>query len=139
MIYINAENHIYGRLSAYVAKQLLQGEEVTIVNASKVVITGKRSYILDKFNHRRDIGSVRKGPYYPKTPDAILRRAIRGMLPVKTSHGLEAFKRCTVYSNIPKSLQNNDFIKVDRAININATGFITLGEISKILGEVNEQ
>jgi LSU ribosomal protein L13P len=56
MIYIDGDNHIYGRLSTYVAKQLLLGEEVVIVNASKIAITGSRKFILEKFNHRRNIG-----------------------------------------------------------------------------------
>ena len=135
MIYIDGDNHIYGRLSAYVAKQLLSGEEVVIVNASKIAITGSRKFILDKFNHRRNIGSVRKGPYYPRTPDQIMRRSIGEMLPIKKTKGLEALKRCKVYSAIPRSLKDVEFIKVDKAMNINATGFITLGDISKILGE----
>ncbi len=135
MIYINGENHIYGRLSSYVAKQLLNGEEVVIVNASKIVITGGRKFILEKFNHRRNIGSVRKGPYYPKTADQIMRRSVGDMLPKKKTHGMEAFKRCKVFNDVPKSLKDVKFINVDKALNRNSTGFITLGEISKILGE----
>ncbi|MEM0139055.1 MAG: 50S ribosomal protein L13 [Ferroplasma sp.] len=139
MIYIDAENHIYGRLSTYVAKQLLNGEDVVIVNASKVAITGTRKFILEKFNHRRNIGSVRKGPYYPRTPEQILRRSISNMLPIKKTKGLDALKKCKVYSNIPASLKDVSFVKVDKAININSTGYITLGDISKILGENNGQ
>ncbi len=135
MIYIDAQNHIYGRLSTYVAKQLLNGEEITIVNASTVAITGSRKFILEKFNHRRNIGSVRKGPYYPRTPDQILRRSIKNMLPVKTTRGLNALKNCKVYTNIPSSLKDINFVKVEKALNINSTGYLTLGEISKILGE----
>jgi len=135
MIYIDGKNHIYGRLSSYVAKQLLNGEEVVIVNASGIVITGNRKFTLEKFNHLRDIGSVRKGPYYPKTADQIMRRSIGDMLPKKKAHGLEAFKRCKVFNDVPKSLKDVNFVKVDKALNNNSTGFITLGEISKILGE----
>jgi large subunit ribosomal protein L13 len=135
MIYIDGDNHIYGRLSTYVAKQLLLGEEVVIVNASKIAITGGRKFILEKFNHRRNIGSVRKGPYYPRTPDQIMRRSISGMLPIKKTKGLEALKKCKVFSSIPASLKDIEFVKIDKAMNTNATGFITLGDISKILGE----
>lgn len=135
MIYIDGDNHIYGRLSTYVAKQLLLGEEIVIVNASKIAITGSRKFILEKFNHRRNIGSVRKGPYYPRTPDQIMRRSVSEMLPIKKTKGLDALKKCKVYSGIPKSLAEVEFIKIDKAMNTNATGFITLGDISKILGE----
>ncbi|MEM4834967.1 MAG: 50S ribosomal protein L13 [Ferroplasma sp.] len=135
MIYIDGDNHIYGRLSTYVAKQLLLGEEIVIVNASKIAITGSRKFILEKFNHRRNIGSVRKGPYYPRTPDQIMRRSVSEMLHIKKTKGLEALKKCKVYSGIPKSLADVEFVKIDKAMNTNATGFITLGDISKILGE----
>ncbi|MCL4310889.1 MAG: 50S ribosomal protein L13 [Candidatus Thermoplasmatota archaeon] len=135
MIYIDGDNHIYGRLSTYVAKQLLLGEEIVIVNASKIAITGSRKFILEKFNHRRNIGSVRKGPYYPRTPDQIMRRSVSEMLPIKKTKGLDALKKCKVYSGIPKSLADVEFVKIDKAMNTNATGFITLGDISKILGE----
>ncbi|EQD37771.1 Ribosomal protein L13, partial [mine drainage metagenome] len=39
---IDASNAIYGRLSAHVAKQLLDGETIKIVNADKCVITGSK-------------------------------------------------------------------------------------------------
>jgi large subunit ribosomal protein L13 len=135
MIYIDGDNHIYGRLSTYVAKQLLSGEEIVIVNASKIAITGSRKFILDKFNHRRNIGSVRKGPYYPRTADQIMRRSIQNMLPIKKTKGLEALKRCKVFNDVPGSLKDVEFVKIDKAMNTNATGYITLGDISKILGE----
>ncbi|SMD30781.1 LSU ribosomal protein L13P [Picrophilus oshimae DSM 9789] len=138
MIYIDASNHIYGRLSSYVAKKLLNGESITIVNASKVVITGRKEFIIDKFNNLRNTGSIRKGPYYPKTADRILKRSIGDMLPKKKTHGMEALKRCMVYANVPKSLENKNFERIESAMNKKVTGFITLGEISKILGETYE-
>ena len=35
---------------------------------------------------------VRKGPYYPRTPDQIMRRSVSEMLPIKKTKGLEALK-----------------------------------------------
>ena len=90
MLYIDGENMIYGRLSTFVAKSLLNGEDVVIINAHKVVVTGSRDFVLKKFRERRDIGSVRKGPYYPRTPSQILRRSIGDMIPKKKTTGKEA-------------------------------------------------
>ncbi|RLF79623.1 50S ribosomal protein L13, partial [Thermococci archaeon] len=41
-IYVDAKNHVLGRLSSHVAKLLLEGWRVIIVNAEKTVITGKK-------------------------------------------------------------------------------------------------
>lgn len=135
MIYIDADNLIYGRISTYVAKSLLNGEDVTVVNASKVVVTGRRDFVLQKFLHMRDLGSVRKGPYYPRTPDKILRRSIGDMLPKKTPRGKDALKRCIVYATMPEELQNVEFTKVDGTQNEKVNGFVTLAEVAKIMGQ----
>lgn len=135
MIYIDADNTIYGRLSTFVAKSLLNGEEVTIVNASKVVVTGGRDFVLQKFLRMRDIGSVRKGPYYPRTPDKILRRSIGDMLPKKKTKGKDALRRCKVYATFPSEFKEKDFVKTDDFLNEKVNGFVTLAEISKIMGQ----
>lgn len=134
MMYIDANNMIYGRLSTYVAKKLLEGEEVTIVNASGVVITGSEKFILNRFKERREIGSVRKGPYYPRTPSAILRRSIKNMLPAKTTRGKDALRRCTVYSGIPLFLKDQKFESLEVAKNNKMDGIVSLKEISSRLG-----
>lgn len=134
MLYIDAENSIYGRLSTYIAKRLLEGEEVTVVNAEKVVITGSRDYVIKSFLERRDIGSVRKGPYYPRTPSGILRRSIGDMLPKKKDKGKSALKRCKVYPGVPDFLKNNEFSKVEEAANNRVSGFVKLEDISRNLG-----
>lgn len=134
MLYIDAENSIYGRLSTFIAKKLLEGEEVTVVNASKVIITGKRSTIVKNFLERRDRGSVRKGPYYPRTPSMILRRNIGDMLPKKKEKGKDALRRCKVYAGIPSTLKEHEFTKVEKALNNKVSGFVKLEDISRSLG-----
>jgi len=98
---IDGKNAILGRLSTQIAKRLLKGEEITVINADKIIITGNPKQILGKYAARRKRGSTEKGPYFPKTPEAIVRRTIRGMLPYKTSRGREAFKRLRVYVDVP--------------------------------------
>ena len=39
---VNAEGQIAGRMCSKIAKLLLNGEEVTILNAEKVVFSGKK-------------------------------------------------------------------------------------------------
>ena len=79
----DAENQILGRLSAIVAKDLLKGEKVFVVNCEKSVLSGNPKYKLSKYLEKIQKGDVKKGPFFPKTPDGIFRRTVRGMLPVK--------------------------------------------------------
>ena len=134
MAIIDADNAVLGRLASVVAKRLLNGEEIIIVNAEKAVIIGNKPYIIGKYKERRDIGSVRKGPYYPRMPDRILRRTVRGMLPMKKSHGKEAYRRLKVYMGIPRDLQGKEFEVIEEAKNNKLEGFITLKDLSIQLG-----
>jgi large subunit ribosomal protein L13 len=134
MVVINAENLILGRLASHVAKLLLSGEEVTIVNAEKVVITGSKKQIMDDYHKKRDIGGVRKGPYYPRTPDRILRRTVRGMIPYKKPSGKKAYHRLKVYIGVPKDLKDEKLNTVKSASCVDKIKYVELGEVSRQLG-----
>ncbi len=134
MAIIDADNAVLGRLASIVAKRLLNGEEITIVNAEKAVIVGNKYSIIERYQEKRNIGSVRKGPYYPTMPDRILRRTVRDMLPMKKSHGKEAYNRLKVYMGIPKEYQGKKFEIVEDAKNNKLEGFITLKDLSIQLG-----
>ena len=41
-VVVDATNHIAGRLASNVAKLLLQGQRVTVVNCEKIMMSGKR-------------------------------------------------------------------------------------------------
>ena len=109
---INAEGLILGRLASKVARMLLEGEEVVIVNAEKAIITGNREDIFAKFKQRTELRTrtnPRRGPFYPKRSDEIVRRAIRGMLPWKTNRGRRAFKKLRVYAGVPREFEGKEF------------------------------
>jgi len=80
---IDAKGLILGRLASNVAKRLLLGETVIILNAEKVAISGKRKQIVKEAKTFLEVGHPRKGPFHPRRPDRIIRRTIRGMLPWK--------------------------------------------------------
>ncbi len=97
-IYVDAENVVLGRLGSFVAKQLLRGSEVVVVNSEKAIISGNQDVIVDKIkNLRRKGGSSQKGPTFPKLADRLLKRMIRGMLPWAKPKGRAAFKRLRCY------------------------------------------
>jgi len=140
-IYVNAENHVLGRLASKVAKLALNGYEVHIVNSEKVVITGKRDVILEEWKHKIiERGDWYKGPFYPKRPDKILRRVIKGMLP-KSWRGRIAFSRVRTYIGVPEELKDMKFeVFADCIISerIRKTKrkiwYVYLGEVSKHVG-----
>lgn len=101
---IDAENLILGRMASYVAKRLLEGEEIAIVNAEKAVLTGNRRYLINRYKQRTHIktkSNPRRGPFWPRTPHGIVKKTIRGMLPWKKPRGKQAHKRVKVYTGIP--------------------------------------
>jgi len=131
---IDATDHVVGRLSSKVAKMLLEGEEVIIINAEKSVITGNKEFIFKDYLEKWQRGSVRKGPHYPRMPDRILRRTVRGMLPFKTSHGREAYKRLRVFIGVPENIDIKSAEKIEDALYRRVRNKVTLGEVSRYLG-----
>ena len=138
--YIDAENHILGRLASYAAKYALEGYEVYIFNAEKSVLVGKWNYLVKLWNHKvNERGDWIKGPFYPKRPDKILRRVIRGMLP-KNWRGRQALKRVKVFLGIPEEFKNVQLEKIkdclidERIKSGTIREYHTLGEISKQIG-----
>ena len=57
---IDADNLIMGRLASHVAKLLISGEEVAIVNAEKTIISGRKKNILAEYHQKRTVGGPRK-------------------------------------------------------------------------------
>ncbi|MEM3395880.1 MAG: 50S ribosomal protein L13 [Thermoplasmata archaeon] len=137
MIVIDATGKILGRLCSEVAKLLLDGEEVVVLNAEKAIITGSREQIIEDYLKKRHAGNVRKrkGPFYPRMPDRILRRTVRGMLPyAKSRRGTEAYRRLRVYIGMPEEFKNYKIVSVPEAEGKGKVKFISLGELSRELG-----
>ena len=85
---IDGKGLIYGRLASYVADQILAGEEVVVLNAEQIIITGDPAEIFKDFKHKVEIGeaaSRRKGPFYPRRADLLFKRCVRGMIPWMTT------------------------------------------------------
>jgi large subunit ribosomal protein L13 len=131
---IDAKGLILGRMSSYVAKNLLKGEDVVVVNAEAAIVSGKRELILSEFHQKRSLGKIRKGPFYPRTPDQILKHTVRGMIPYQKPHGREAYDRLRVYIGVPKTMSKDKFETIAGASSEGVVEFMDLGEISKTLG-----
>ena len=126
---IDGKNAILGRLASHTAKQLLNGESVSIVNAEKVIITGNLKTIKEKYLAQRRRGSAHHGPFPSKRPDIIVRRTIRSMLPFKTNRGRTAFRKLRVHIGTPEG--SGEAQKMEASI---TTSYVTVGHIAKSLG-----
>lgn len=138
-IVIDGSGHILGRLASVVAKELLKDpkKRFVILNAEKVVISGSKENIFAEYRKMREIGSKEKGPYFPKAPDRILKRTIRGMLPYKKARGRDALSRVKVYLGVPEEYKDAERVSVPQASarsRLSLAKFVLLGEVSKHLG-----
>lgn len=130
---IDATGATLGRLATNAAKRLLKGEEITVINSEKAIISGKKASIKNIYKQKRELGTYRKGPFFPRTPDKIVKRTIRGMIPYQKPHGRQAFKRLKCYTNIPKEFEGQKFEKINETIK-QPVDYITVEELSRFLG-----
>ena len=86
---IDGKGLIYGRLASDVACRILDGEEVVVLNAEQIIVSGERSEVFADFKHKVDVGEVtkRKGPFYPRRADLLFKRCVKGMIPRYTTTG----------------------------------------------------
>ncbi|MCD6514208.1 MAG: 50S ribosomal protein L13 [Candidatus Odinarchaeota archaeon] len=135
---VDASNSILGRLASHIAKLLLSGQKVVVVNAEKAVISGNRRHIVEEYKHRlerRTLTAPWKGPFQPRRPDFIFKRTVRGMLPYDKPKGREAYKRLRVYIGVPKDYENVEFIRFEDTDVKNLKGpYIYLYDLSSELG-----
>ncbi|MFA5861414.1 MAG: 50S ribosomal protein L13 [Candidatus Thermoplasmatota archaeon] len=131
---IDASGASAGRLASYVAKRLLAGEEVHIVNAEKATVSGRPDAVMERIDFKRDVGTRRKGPYYPRVPHLMMKRTVRGMLNYQElpSHRA-AYKRLKAHIGVPDELKDKQLTVIEKAKS-HAPRSMTFGEIAHKLG-----
>lgn len=134
-IVIDAASLVLGRMASEVAKRLLSGESVVIVNAEKAVISGARDAVIRSRTKFLKVGGYQSGPLHPRRPDGLVRRTIRGMLPYRKPKGRTALKRLKVYVGIPRELvgSKKETIKGARSDKLKHR-FITVEELAIRMG-----
>ncbi len=137
-IVVDATDHIAGRLSSNVAKLLLKGNRVSIVNCDKIMISGTRSNIISEYQEFLDINSInhwKHGPKHPRRPDTIMKKMIRGMLPREKSSGKAAHKRLRTFIGSPKEVKSFKKIKFENAmIKKASSNYTTMAELGRTIG-----
>jgi len=136
---IDATGHVVGRMASVVAKRLLNGEEIVVVNAEHAIVTGKKHMVFEEYRAAHARGSTASrmrgiGPQYPRRPDMILRRSISRMMPYQQPRGRTALKRLRVYLSLPAEFKDKPLEIIEVAKRPSQGPFISLGEVSKLLG-----
>ncbi len=135
---IDCDSQILGRLASNVAKMLLKGERVTLINAEKAAISGHESNIIANYKQKlefKDKANPEHSPYWSRRPDFLVKRIVRGMLPYKKATGREAFKRLRVYIGMPTEITKGSISK-EKGKNKQETyeGTMTIKQLSERLG-----
>lgn len=130
---IDGTGCVIGRLGTVVAKRLLMGEKIIILNSEKTVVSGHPDAIKERYTFKRDVGTRRKGPFLPKQSHMLLKRSIRGMLPYQLPNGRAALKRLICHLGVPPEFKDKQpEVIADAKKHVPMS--LTLGEISNFLG-----
>ena len=131
---IDGRNSVLGRLSSVVAERIMDGEEIVIINADAVIITGQKEMVFSQFKAKVDRGQIRKGPYYPRRADLLLKRTIRGMIPFYKTSGREAYRRVHTFVGVPAQFAEMEKERNEEAMKPITGKYTTLGAVAKYLG-----
>ena len=108
---IDADGKVLGRLASEVAPILRgkhkptysphmdTGDHVIIINASKIVVTGKKAQQKIYYSHSQYPGGLKSVPYermFAKSPERVVRMAVKGMMPHNTL-GRIMYRKLRVY------------------------------------------
>ena len=133
--YVNADGLIVGRMSSNVAKLLLNGENVTILNAEKAVYSGKKKSKIAEAHVFLEVGAPERGPFHYRRPDRIVKKTVSGMLPCQQPRGKTALKRLKVFMGVPLEFTEQKSISIEEAHVSNLKGpHFTLAELAKEIG-----
>lgn len=132
---VDATGLVLGRAASVIAKRLLTGETIVVVNAEKSVVTGSRTQIIAHYTAARARGSVRSGPHFPRYADRIFRRTVRGMLPHLKTGGKTAFRRLVVHMGVPAEWKSAALQTIEDAkARPSLRPPVTLAEVTVLLG-----
>lgn len=108
VLVVDATNQVLGRMCSMIAKKLLEGYRVHVINAEKTRVSGNRHSFTREYVKFLDIKSVRNPkhtPTHPKNPATYVRSVVKGMLPMDKKKGADAFRRLRVYVGKPGNLR----------------------------------
>ncbi|MEM0107005.1 MAG: 50S ribosomal protein L13 [Candidatus Micrarchaeaceae archaeon] len=134
----DASNSLTGRIASRIAKDLMNGNKVVVVNSEKALISGSKKSLVEKYKTRLNLqekSNPEHSPYWPRRPDLLFKRIVRGMLPHNKPRGKEAYKKLRVFMGVPNEFKNAKpkSIEIKNAKDMYVHS-ITIEELSKLLG-----
>jgi len=134
---VDAKDNVAGRLASKVAKAIINGERVTVINSQDLVIVGNKKSILEKFTTRVD-GAVKSnphyGPKYDRIPSKIFRRMVRNMLPTKKRAKERIIKQLRVFNTTAKGIDSKEAIIFEEIKFNHRNNYIKLKDVALLLG-----
>ena len=135
----DATDAILGRFASRIAKELLLGEKIAVLNAEKIIISGQKKSIIKEYKTWLQIRTATapwRGPNHPRRPDRLFKRTVRGMLPRDNTRGSNALKRLKVYIGEPDEFKEAEKKVVPEGCNASRlnNSYFELGALSKELG-----
>lgn len=123
---------IFGRLASVVAKDLLKGNSVDVINCEGIIVSGDKKLFVKKIMAKREMGSgsSMKGPKYPRVADRLVKRMIRGMLPRDRMKGQDAIRRLKCYVGN----QKEEGIEVIKLNHKKPMKYFKIKEVVRLLG-----
>ncbi|KAJ3273458.1 serine palmitoyltransferase, long chain base subunit [Terramyces sp. JEL0728] len=120
-IVVDAKGHLMGRLAATVAKQLLNGQKVTLVRCEEINMSGpffRNKLKFMAFMRKRCIVNPKRGAFHFRAPSRIFYRCIRGMIPHKTARGAAALERLKVFEGVPPPYDKQKRLVIPQALRV---------------------
>ncbi|HJU13802.1 MAG TPA: 50S ribosomal protein L13 [Candidatus Nitrosotalea sp.] len=137
-VIVDGTNQIAGRLCSHVAKLLINGTRVSIVNSENIMLSGSREMVVGEYRKFLEIASITNpkfGPFHPRRPDTMITKMVRGMLPKDKPSGKTAFKRLRAYLGVPNELRSKKTVQFDDAkIRKPAPYYTTFGDLGRTVG-----
>jgi len=140
VINIDAEGAILGRLASYVAKLLLMGYRVNVVNVEKALVTGDRGMVIESYKLWLEVRThknpYRHSPHRPRNPITIFKKAVKGMLPKESWRGFKAYKRLKAYIGVPEEFRGKELIKISDTLadTLKRLETVAVADIARAMG-----
>ncbi|OHT11219.1 60S ribosomal protein L16 [Tritrichomonas foetus] len=120
-IVIDGKGHVAGRLSAAIAKQLLNGKRIVVIRAEDIVTNGDHKFNYHKYRrflNKTTNTNPRDGPFHQRAPSEMFLRTVRGMCNYKTARGAAAFANLKVFEGVPPKYEHCAKLVVPHALRV---------------------
>lgn len=120
-VIIDGRGHMLGRLATTVAKELLNGQKVSVVRCEAINMSGslfRAQLKYTAFKRKTNNVNPKHGPFHYRAPSKIFHRVVRGMIPHKTARGAAALDRLVVHDGMPHPYDMKKKVVVPQALKV---------------------